>query len=121
MSDLPAIPQIRTFEDAKRALENIRAYFKGIEGDTLVGPAGPRGLQGGAGAQWYYSNGAPVELHNDGDFDLDLDSGDVYQQQTGAWVIITNIMGPPGPIGGEVDGGAPDTTYFAGTVDGGTP
>jgi len=33
----------------------------------------------------------------DGDYYLDIDSGDVYQKQTGAWVLIENIMGPAGP------------------------
>lgn len=47
---LPVIPAIRTFDDAKKALENVRGYFKSIQGDSaIVGPPGPAGGQGATG------------------------------------------------------------------------
>jgi hypothetical protein len=34
-----------------------------------------------------------------GDYYLDVDSGDVYQKASGAWSLIGNIRGPVGPTG----------------------
>jgi putative Ig domain-containing protein len=51
------------------------------------------------GPQLYSADGAPTALHNNGDLYYDLSTGNLYEQQAGAWVLVGNIA--PGG-GGEV-------------------
>lgn len=78
---------------------------QGPQGDT--GPQGPQGDPGADGADgvdgndWRVGNGAPSIVAGDeeGDLYLDTANGDVYQVQSGAWVLVANITGPQGPQG----------------------
>jgi hypothetical protein len=66
---------------------------------NLIGPPGASGSAGTPGSVWYDGAGAPALTYNNGDFYLDHSTGDVYEQQAGAWVKVGNIQGPPGPPG----------------------
>src|SRR5208282_4152505 len=66
-------------------------------GTVVINSTG--GGTGGSGSVWYTGSGAPITLHNDGDFYLDNTNGDVYEQAGGAWVLDTNIKGPTGATG----------------------
>lgn len=56
---------------------------------------------GGTANDWRVGSGAPSLIAGDeeGDLYLDTDSGDVYQVQSGAWVLVANIEGPAGADG----------------------
>lgn len=62
-----------------------------------VGPVGPQGIQGiqgipGApGSQIYTGTGAPTVTHNDLDLYIDTAANNTYQQQSGAWTLITSL------------------------------
>jgi hypothetical protein len=73
---------------------------KGDQGDP--GPPGPPGV---VGSVWYEGAGPPVTLQTDNDFYLNTTNGDVYQQQSGAWVLVGNIKGPQGDQGDKGDKG----------------
>lgn len=65
------------------------------------GPPGPPGPPGTAGSVWIATAGPPVGPPPgvDGDMYLDTTNGDVWQVIAGAWVLVDNITGPPGPGG----------------------
>ena len=64
---------------------------------TLKGDQGDPGQDGN---RWFDGTGAPAPgLGNDDDYYLDTDNGDIYQKQSGSWVIVGNIEGPQGPTG----------------------
>lgn len=73
--------------------------IKGLTGSQ--GPAGPQGPAGVTGA-----SGPPSGACSpDGQIYIDLDTGDTYVCQGGAWVLTTDqdgnpiLQGPPGPQG----------------------
>lgn len=70
------------------------------------GPQGPAGADGADGNDWRVGSGAPSLLAGDaeGDMYLDTASGDVYQVQSGAWVLVANITGPAGADGADGQG-----------------
>jgi hypothetical protein len=73
---------------------------QGSKGDT--GPQGPVGPMGpvGEGTRWYNGSGVPSnELGINGDFYLDLLSGNIYNKVSGFWTVVANIMGLQGPKG----------------------
>jgi hypothetical protein len=73
---------------------------QGSKGDT--GPQGPVGPMGpaGEGTRWYNGSGLPSsELGINGDFYLDLLSGNIYYKVSGFWTVVANIMGLQGPKG----------------------
>jgi uncharacterized protein (TIGR02145 family) len=51
--------------------------------------------------QWKYGTGVPaVNLGTTGDYYLDTATGNVYSKTNGTmWILISNIMGPQGPLG----------------------
>ena len=79
----------------------------------LLGPSRIRvslgGTQGPPGSWWYQGTGTPdPSLGRDGDFYLDVGTGDIYQRSAGAWVLVANMSGPPGDVG------PPGTSIHAG-------
>jgi hypothetical protein len=52
-----------------------------------------------SGTVWYTGSGAPVTLHNNGDFYLDSSSGNYYEQVAGVWTLEGNLTGPTGATG----------------------
>lgn len=65
-----------------------------------AGPQGIQGIQGTQGSQWYVGTGVPlVGLGVNNDMFLDDATGDVYQKQGGAWVLVDNIKGTAGTNG----------------------
>jgi hypothetical protein len=66
--------------------------------------------QGPLAGIWYYHEGygAPATLQTNGDFYLNLSTGDIYLQASGSWgVPVGNILGGGGGGGSEV----PSLTY----------
>lgn len=82
---------------------NLRIYLVGYyEKVSAVGPAGDTGP---AGSAWLTSSGVPDNGDgDDGDYDLNTVNGDVYEKQSGSWVLVGNIKGVKG------DQGDPGTT-----------
>lgn len=75
----------------------------------LSGPEGPPGPEGPRGATWTSGKGEPdPRAGRDGDFHLDVATGDVYQKLGQLWAIVANVTGPPGPIGPQGPPGALD-------------
>jgi hypothetical protein len=70
---------------------------------NILGPAGstgPAGPQGPVGSAWRAGAGAPANtLGADGDFYLNDTTDDVYQRQSGTYVVVANIGGAPGAAG----------------------
>lgn len=61
---------------------------------------GGGGGGGGDCCQWIVGAGVPSNfIGSDNDLYLDTDTGDIYQKQSGAWVLVGNIEGPAGPAG----------------------
>lgn len=58
--------------------------------------------QGDPGSVWYNGAVAPTTLYNDGDYYINTSNGYYYEQQSGAWVFIGNLTGPPGPSTGTI-------------------
>lgn len=49
---------------------------------------------GGGGSTWFNGSGAPSGgTGSDGDYYLDVDTGDVYAKASGGWTLIANIKG----------------------------
>lgn len=72
--------------------------LKGATGDT--GAAGAAGATGAAGSQWRFGVGVPDNsVGVDGDSYGNLATSDIYQRQSGVYVLIGNIKGPPGESG----------------------
>lgn len=82
----------------------------------IRGPAGPAGPQGDPGqivtsGGIFTGNGVPSDSqHVDGDIYINNVNGDLYQKQSGHWVLQTNIKGPKG------DKGDAGTAGVAGTA-----
>jgi hypothetical protein len=71
-----------------------------------IGPQGPQGAtgstgpQGTAGSQIYTGAGSPSGgLGIDGDFYINVTTGDYYQKSGGLWLLKGNLVGPQGPTG----------------------
>jgi hypothetical protein len=78
-----------------------------------VGPV--VGADGLDGSVWHDGSGAPAGgLGVDGDYYLDVDTGDVYNKTGGLWAIVGNIQGPQGPQG---DPGIPGPGGVASSID----
>jgi hypothetical protein len=60
---------------------------------------GPPGAAGANGSTWYNGAGTPSTLHNDGDYYFNDTTGQVYQQQSGSWVLLFTL-GSFGNAGG---------------------
>lgn len=84
---------------------DINVIFKyiGIPNSNTVGDwdtvldTGPAGTPGSV---WYNASGIPSGgLGVDGDYYLNDTNGDVYQKQTGTWILILNLTGPSGTSG----------------------
>lgn len=85
-------------------VDNDTLYkYIGTPNSNLVGDWTPmlnQGDPGSPGSVWYNGSGVPSALLGvDDDYYLDNVSGDVYQKQSGTWVLITNIKGPTGASG----------------------
>jgi len=72
------------------------------------------GTPGPPGSVWFNDDGVPlVGIGVDGDYYLDNLTGDVYQKQSGAWVLVSNIMGPQGEPGADSGAFASIAVYDA--------
>lgn len=61
---------------------------------------GDKGDPGTPGSIWHNGSGVPsVLLGIDNDYYHNNDTGDVYNKQSGAWVLVSNIIGAIGPQG----------------------
>ncbi len=65
---------------------------------------------------WYSGNGAPTTLFNDGDYYLDLLTGNVYKQISAVWALQGNIKGPAGTAGTNGTNGANGTIWYNGSA-----
>lgn len=84
-----------------------------------AGPAipGPPGQSGPAGAPLEILTGIvapPVNIGAENQLYLNVTNGDLYQRQLGSWVLLINLMGPPGSGGG---GGVTDHGALTGLTD----
>jgi hypothetical protein len=69
---------------------------------SSLGPSGIGGSGGTVGI-WYQGEGAPTSLEVNGDYYLNLATGDIYLQASGSWgVPVGNIQAGGGGGGGEV-------------------
>lgn len=67
---------------------------------NIRGANGAPGPAGATGATWYTSTGAPSSgLGSNNDFYLNSTNGDVYEKQSGSWVLVANIKGQQGDPG----------------------
>jgi hypothetical protein len=74
-------------------------------GDTLSAAALNAALAMGQSNQWRSGAGPPVDATGkDGDMYLNTTTGDVYQRQSGVYVLQANIKGPPGAAGPATPG-----------------
>lgn len=88
-------------------------------GDHLSAAALNAALAMGQSNQWRSGAGAPNDATGkDGDMWLDTTTGNVYQRQSGVYVLTASIVGPPGPPGPATPGppGPPGTPGAGGTV-----
>jgi hypothetical protein len=61
---------------------------------------GSDGTISAASTIWWPSTGMPANAQGiDGDYDIDVLSGLLYQRRAGAWVGIGSLAGPPGAPG----------------------
>ncbi len=82
----------------------LAGNIKGVKGDTgaqgpigNTGATGATGAPGAAGEKWWTAAGPPTAgTGANGDLALNTVNGDIYEKQSGAWVKIGNIQGPPG-------------------------
>jgi hypothetical protein len=82
---------------------------------------GDVGSPGTPGSIWYNSTGIPSGATGDNnDYHLNTSNGDVYQKQSGSWVLIGNIRGVQGPAGDvtliNLVSARRTTTYNVGTT-----
>ena len=90
-----------------------------------IGPIGPIGPTGPRGSYWFDGSGAPTTVigSEEGDYYLDISTGDVYLYDGSLWTLEGNIQGPQGPVGPQgpgnilfdIDGTNPDVNpanYF---------
>jgi hypothetical protein len=74
-------------------------------GDTLSAAALNAAIALGQSNQWRSGTGPPVDATGkDGDMYLNTTTGDVYQRQSGVYVLQANIKGPPGATSPGVPG-----------------
>ena len=74
---------------------------------NITGPQGVQGPQGDPGAVWRSGSGAPADsLGINGDFYLNVSSGDVYEKTSGTYGVVDNLTGPQGNKGDTGDPGA---------------
>jgi hypothetical protein len=88
-------------------------------GDVLTAAALNAALAMGQSNQWRSGAGAPNDATGkDGDMWLDTTTGNVYQRQSGVYVLTASIAGPPGPPGPATPGppGPPGPAGGGGTV-----
>jgi hypothetical protein len=90
--------------------EEFFLTFFGTEGPA--GPAGTngepgeQGAPGADGATWRVGSGVPSNtIGVDGDMYLRSTTGDVYQKQSGVYVLTANIKGPQGEQGEQGESG----------------
>jgi hypothetical protein len=80
-------------------------------GDHLSAAALNAALAQGRSNQWRSVASAPVDATGiDGDQWLDTTTGNVYERQSGVYVLVANLAGPPGvagPAGGAGPSGPP--------------
>ena len=67
---------------------------------NIRGATGAAGANGLNGSTWYDGSGAPVTLHANGDYYLDVGTGNFYKQTSGAWNLIGTITPTSLPTGG---------------------
>jgi hypothetical protein len=78
----------------------VSSLVSAIDVRGVPGATGPAGTNGASGTRWFEGSGAPSSgLGVNGDFYLNITTGDVYNKAAGVWTVIENIMGPQGPIG----------------------
>jgi hypothetical protein len=106
----------------------------GGDGNDVVtnasGTDGTNGQDGAPGTQWFTGEGQPGDqTANEGDFYLNISTGDVYQFTENAWVVIgslkgangeTGAIGPVGPQGPAGDNGV-DGEPWAPIIGEGSP
>jgi hypothetical protein len=106
-------------EASGAATATVVVYLLGYEALVVAGADGEPGADG---SKWYNGEGAPAgELGVDGDYYLRTSNGDVYEKQSGSWVIIGNLKGEPGESGATtriphtwaIDG-EPEVTVYPG-------
>lgn len=78
------------------------------------GTNGTNGREGVDGNNWIVGTVVPSTLYNDGDYYLNTVSGNIYHQESSAWVLIGNIKGPAGTNGTDGENG---TTWTSGLID----
>ena len=55
-------------------------------GVIISGPVGATGATGEPGTRWYTGHGVPLDANgHNGDFYLNLDTGDIYDKVSGTW------------------------------------
>jgi hypothetical protein len=94
------LPDIPSPEVALVSIDGVNWIAEPLE-DAYLDPIGPPGPTGDSGSKWYQSSGAPSYSANPNDLDLDLTTGDVYQDQAPGnfWSKIGNIRGITGHTG----------------------
>lgn len=97
-------------------LPGVTGPSGGPQGAT--GLAGPQGETGLPGSKWYDGTGSPsIGLGSDGDYYLDLSTGDVYEKIGGVWILqgsiqgATGLAGPQGVTGVGGAGSGIDTVF----------
>jgi hypothetical protein len=93
--DWISVQVIATGDPATVTQSDLEVYkVDAIRGDT--------GLPGPSGSVWYNGSGVPLVITGEnGDYYLNTDNSDVYEKQSGSWVLIGNIRGEQGPLGAE--------------------
>lgn len=96
--------------DPETGWVGVYAFYQVMVRPSASSSLGPSGI-GGSGSLvgiWYEGYGTPSTLEANGDFYLNLSTGDVYLQAAGSWgVPVGNIQGGGGGGGSEV----PSLTY----------
>lgn len=105
------IVKLNRLKDVVRALlsetQQIQAFLRGGDATTILTKVSPEDYDitwsdaaAVAGSKWYSGTGSPPNsLGNNGDFYLDTSTGNVYEKESGSYVLIANFEGPPGPQG----------------------
>lgn len=102
---VPVVGQIRSFQDAQRALERIRSYFlentpvsQSSSSPTGSGGSSSSVVVAGSGEQWHSGAGAPTTLGNNNDWYFDIINKAIYQQRGGAWEYVCTIPDASGVV-----------------------
>lgn len=89
----------------------VLSYDEASNTYIFVPPGG-----GGGGTTWFDGSGAPGSgLGVDGDYYLDVVTGDVYKKVSGVWGVVGNIQGPAGATGATGAPGAPGSVWYDGS------